>query len=298
MDQSRPLDGRLAIVTGASRGEHVATGKLKLTTGIGAAIARNLASKGAALLLGYTSDKSATLTEQLVQEIQREFDVQAVAVQADMANENGPEFIVKTAQNHFSHPRNGKFQIDIIVNNAGVARNVAIADETPEGFHQIYNVNVLGPLLLMKAALPYLPHDRSGRIINLSSVSSSLGFDTQSVYGGSKAALEAMTRTWSRELAERATVNAVNPGPVETEMYGNIGEDFEKYAKPFIQNTPLMRARQGIDPDHHIEAEPRTGGRPGYAHEIAGVVGMLCAPESGWCTGSVICANGGMKFST
>lgn len=70
----------------------------------------------------------------------------------------------------------------------------------------------------MQAALPYLPHDRSGRIVNMSSVSSSLGFIAQSVYGGTKAALEAMTRTWSRELAERATVNAVNPGPVKVSL--------------------------------------------------------------------------------
>lgn len=78
-------------------------------------------------------------------------------------------------------------------------------------------MNVLGPLLLVQAALSYLPNDRSGRIVNLSSVSSSLGFANQTVYGGTKSALEAMTRTWSRELAERCTVNSVNPGPVATE---------------------------------------------------------------------------------
>ena len=72
---------------------------------------------------------------------------------------------------------------------------------------------MLGPLLLTQAAVPYLPTDRSGRIINVSSVSSRLGIAGQSVYGGTKAALEAMTRSWSRELADRATVNAVNPGP-------------------------------------------------------------------------------------
>jgi NAD(P)-dependent dehydrogenase (short-subunit alcohol dehydrogenase family) len=111
-----------------------------------------------------------------------------------------------------------KFQIDILIHNAGVSVNRPIEETDADDFAFQYNVNVRGPLLLTKAALPYLPHDRSGRIINLSSVSSSLGFVGQSVYGGTKAALEAMTRTWARELAERATVNAVNPGPVATEM--------------------------------------------------------------------------------
>jgi NAD(P)-dependent dehydrogenase (short-subunit alcohol dehydrogenase family) len=112
----------------------------------------------------------------------------------------------------------GNFQIDIIVHNAGVSINLPIEECDAKDFAFQYNVNVRGPLLLMKEALPYLPHDRSGRIVNISSVSASLGFIGQSVYGGTKAALEAMTRTWARELAERATVNAVNPGPVATEM--------------------------------------------------------------------------------
>ena len=101
--------------------------------------------------------------------------------------------------------RSGKFQIDIIINNAGIAKNMPLEKVTSETFTQQYTVNVLGPILLLQAALPFLPNDRSGRIVNLSSVSSSLGFQGQTVYGGTKAALESMTRTWSRELAERAT---------------------------------------------------------------------------------------------
>jgi NAD(P)-dependent dehydrogenase (short-subunit alcohol dehydrogenase family) len=112
----------------------------------------------------------------------------------------------------------GAFQIDILVNNAGVAHNNLLPAVTPEQFDISYRVNVLGPLLLTQATEPYLPRDRSGRIVNISSVSSSTGFIEQSVYGGTKAALEAMTRTWSRELSERCTVNAINPGPVLTEM--------------------------------------------------------------------------------
>ncbi|KAL9098955.1 MAG: hypothetical protein Q9163_005474 [Psora crenata] len=281
----RPLEGKLAIITGSSRG-------------IGAAIARNLASKGASCILGFTSDSSAERTSSLASELQEAYDITALSVQADMGKPNGPAHIVNTAKNHFSHPRSGKFQIDIIVNNAGVAKNTALGDVTVEDFNWQYAVNVLGPILLVQAALPYLPTDRSGRVVNLSSTSASLGPIAQTVYAGTKGALEAMTRTWSRELSERATVNSVNPGPVATDMYRGADEAFQLHMKPFVQNTPLMKERRGNDEDKDVEAAAaRFGGRLAYDYEIAGVVGMLCSEESAWCTGSVICANGGMKFS-
>ena len=166
-----------------------------------------------------------------------------------------------------------------------------------ENFHWQYNVNVLGPLLLMQAAQQYLPHDRSGRIVNISSVSSSLGLKGQTVYGGTKAALEAMTRTWARELSERATVNSVNPGPVATDMYGETSNDFQLHMKPFIQNAPLQKVREGVDEKTLVDGAEDAGGRPAYDFEIAGVVGMLCGEDGAWCTGSVVCANGGLKFS-
>ena len=107
-----------------------------------------------------------------------------------------------------------------------------------------------------------------------------------------------MTRTWARELGERATVNAVNPGPVATDMYGGTTPAFQNQMKPFMENAPLQKVRPGIDEERFVNDAEKAGGRPAYGHEIAGVVGMLCAEESGWCTGSVICANGGFKFST
>jgi NAD(P)-dependent dehydrogenase (short-subunit alcohol dehydrogenase family) len=106
-----------------------------------------------------------------------------------------------------------------------------------------------------------------------------------------------MTRTWSRELAERATVNAVNPGPVDTDMYSGTSPDFQARIKGFVQTTPLMATREDVDSAEAMEKAKGDGGRAAHDWEIAGVVGMLCSPESGWCTGSVICANGGMKFS-
>jgi NAD(P)-dependent dehydrogenase (short-subunit alcohol dehydrogenase family) len=119
----------------------------------------------------------------------------------------------------------------------------------------------------------------------------------QSVYGGTKAALEAMTRTWARELAERATVNAVNPGPVKTDMWFSTGEDFQKHLKPWIEKTPGSAIRPEIDDKALVDGAVKAGGRPAYVEEIGGVVGMLCTPDSLWCTGQVVCANGGMRMA-
>jgi NAD(P)-dependent dehydrogenase (short-subunit alcohol dehydrogenase family) len=249
------------------------------------------------VVINYTSDSSAQTAQDLASELQAEYGVKALSVQASMGSENGPKHLVELTKNNFAHPKTGKFQLDIIINNAGVAGNNTVDKVDVEDFARQYNVNVRGPLLLVQAAVPYLPNDRSGRIINVSSVSSSLGYKGQSIYGGTKAALESMTRTWSRELAERCTVNAINPGPVATDMYWSNDESFIALNKPFIENTPLAAPRKGIDSDRIYEASQGAGGRPAYSEEIAGVVGMLCLAEAGWTTGSVICANGGMKFS-
>jgi 3-oxoacyl-[acyl-carrier protein] reductase len=193
----------------------------------------------------------------------------------------------------------GEFQIDILVNNAGVGVNSALGDIKVSDFDRVYKVNVLGPLLLMQAAFPYLPHDRSGRVINVSSVSATLGFAAQSIYGGTKAALEAMTRSWSRELAERATVNSINPGPVKTDMWDRVAnnEAFIDMAGAWTKVTPLMKAREGIDDPDLVEGAKSFNGRPAYPSEIGGIVGMLCTPDAAWCTGQSVCANGGMRMS-
>jgi 3-oxoacyl-[acyl-carrier protein] reductase len=213
-----------------------------------------------------------------------------------MGDPTGPAHVINTAKNHFSHPKTGKFQIDIVINNAGVSKNASLADIQISDFEWCYRINVLGPLLLMQAALPYLPHDRSGRVVNVSSVSSSEGFVGQSVYGGTKAALEAMTRTWARELAERVTVNAINPGPVKTDMWAKTTPQFKGSMQPFVKQAPLHAIRPGIDDEDLVMDEEILGGRPAYPGEIAGIVGMLCLEDAGFCTGQVVCANGGMRM--
>jgi NAD(P)-dependent dehydrogenase (short-subunit alcohol dehydrogenase family) len=283
-------------------------------TGIGAAIAQNLAAKGCSLLLVYASDSSKELIEALCKTLSEQHSVRCIAVQADLAQPSrSVAHIISTAQNNFSHPKTRRFQIDILINNAGVAGNKMLNDKEngpieEAQFHQMYNVNVLAPLLLTQACEPHLPTDRSGRIVNISSVSSAIGYPGQSIYGGTKAALEAMTRTWSRELAERCTVNCVNPGPVWGDMYESAGEKFWKGNQPFVDVAPLMayrgegevRIKAGEGHGDRFEKtvkEGMGGRRPGFPSEIAGVVGMLCSDESSWTTGSVISSNGGMVMS-
>lgn len=219
--------------------------------------------------------------------------MKACAISADLGTPEGPKQLIEAAKAAFADA-DGKFQIDILVNNAGVAANNPLPKITVDQFDISYRVNVLGPLLVTQAAEPYLPYDRSGRIVNLSSVSSSAGFVEQSVYGGTKAALEAMTRTWARELSERCTVNAINPGPVLGEMYASNSDEFKRDIRSWILNAPLMRARRGIDADELVDDAEISGGRPAYVEEIAAVVAMVCSPDSAWSTGSVVNANGGM----
>ncbi|KAI0189631.1 3-oxoacyl-reductase [Xylaria flabelliformis] len=279
---ARTLEGKLAIVTGASRG-------------IGEAIATKLASYGANIVLGYTSASSKPNAEALAKDLESRHNVKTLPVQADLGTVEGPESLIEAVKSSKALLKpDGSFQIDILVNNAGVAQNNLLPAVTVAQFDASYRVNVLGPLLLTQAAEPYLPRDRSGRIVNLSSVSSSCGFIGQTVYGGTKAALEAMTRTWARELSERCTVNAVNPGPVLTEMYAGNTPQFKREIKGWIEHSPLMRVRPGIDSQELIDDAPISGGRPAYVSEIAGIVAMLVGEDAAWCTGQVVCANGGM----
>ncbi|KAI9851489.1 MAG: hypothetical protein M1838_003564 [Thelocarpon superellum] len=280
---SQPLKEKLAIVTGSSRG-------------IGAGVARNLARKGCSLVLNYASDASTRDAEALASELRASHDVRVHPVQADLGDPAGAGTLVSGAKEHFADPKTGAFRVDILVNNAGVGGGSKVGEVTPEAFYRMYNINVLGPLLLVGEVLPYLPHDRSGRIVNVSSIAATAGMSGHSVYGGTKAALDGMTRTWARELAERATVNSVNPGPVATAMMDRAPDALMAALRPWTVLTPLMAVREDLDSKELLKKADVLGGRPAHVDDIAGVVGMLCGAESAWCTGSVICANGGFRF--
>lgn len=245
------------------------------------------------MVLNYTSSSSSTLASELASRLQSTHSVRVLTAQADIGTPSGATSLLEAVKAGFSQD-DGRLRIDILINNAGIAVNAMLQDVKISDFEETYRVNVLGPLLITQAVAPYLPTDRSGRIVNLSSVSSSTGFVTQTVYGGSKAAIEAMTRTWARELADRATVNAVNPGPVEGPMYKTNTPEFLAGIKGWIMHTPLMKARPGVDADEVVKDAEESGGRPAYTPEVAGIVGMLCTEDAAWCTGQVVCANGGM----
>jgi 3-oxoacyl-[acyl-carrier protein] reductase len=256
-----------------------------------------LASKGASLILNYMSDISEEATTTLAKELEEQHGTRCFSIKADLGSSEGPSSLISAAREHFTNEDGDPFRIDILVNNAGVAKNSTIAQTTVEDFEWMYTVNVRGPLLLVKAVLPYFPRDRSARIVNVSSISSTEGFVEQSIYGGTKAALEAMTRTWARELAECGTVNAVNPGPVKTDMWDRMPIEHRSGLNPWNLHTPLAAVRVEHDQQEIVSESKVVGGRPGYPSEVAGIVGMLCTEESGWCTGQVVCANGGMRMA-
>jgi 3-oxoacyl-[acyl-carrier protein] reductase len=160
-------------------------------------------------------------------------------------------------------------------------------------FQATFDLNARAPLFLLQAALPYLPNDRSGRVINVSSTTTSMGFWHQTCYAGTKGALEAMTRVWARELGERCTVNSINPGAMATSMYTALPENMLEKVWSLNYMAPLAATREGVDSEATIAAAKGMGGRPAYVDEVAGVVGLLCMPEAGWITGQVIGSNGG-----
>jgi NAD(P)-dependent dehydrogenase (short-subunit alcohol dehydrogenase family) len=282
--------------------------------GIGAAVAQRLAAKGCNLLLVYASDSSTKPTTALCEQLASTHSIHCTSVQADLSSPaEASSSIIKAAKTLFhSYNPEAPFQIDILINNAGVSSNQHLNDphQGPISileFDHVYKINVLAPLLLTQTVAPYLPQNRTGRIVTVSSVSSSIGYQGQSVYAGSKAAVEAMTRVWSRELAERATVNAVNPGPAWGDMYENAGQTFWDINQPYVDTAPLAayNGEEGVLEMAGEDAErfdrlvrgSMKGRRPAFTGEIAGTIDMLCSVEGGWTTGSVICANGGMKMS-
>lgn len=169
-------------------------------------------------------------------------------------------------------------RIDILVNNAGAGDNRPLEEVTVDVYQRLMDVNVRAVIFMTQAILPHIP--RGGRIINLSSISARGGYATQSVYAATKAAVEGLTRVWATELGHKygVTVNAINPGPVDTDMYRAAGS--VHLARMEEQNKKVP-----------------AGQRCGTVEDIADIVTFLAQERSRWVTGDIICANGGMLYT-
>jgi 3-oxoacyl-[acyl-carrier protein] reductase len=245
------LAGKVAIVTGASKG-------------IGAAIAKSLASDGASVIVNYASSKAGA--DAVVRAITTAGG-KAVAVRGDVSKATDAQGVIDAAIKNFS-------RLDILVNNSGVYEFSPIESFSEEQFHKIFNINVLGLLLTTQAALPHLGEGAS--IINIGSVISSLTPPDSAVYAGTKGAVDVISGVLAKELGVRKIrVNSINPGAVETEglhTMGFIGSDREKGT---VAQTPL--------------------GRIGQVDDIAGVATFLASNDARWITGELVRVGGGLR---
>jgi 3-oxoacyl-[acyl-carrier protein] reductase len=217
------LKGKVAVVTGASKG-------------IGAAIAKSLAAEGASVIVNYASSKAGA--DAVVSAITAAGG-KAVAVAGDVSKAAEAKGLIDAAIKNFG-------RLDILVNNSGVYEFLPVESVTEKHFRKIFDINVLGLLLTTQAAVPHLGEGAS--IINIGSVVSSLTPPNSTVYTGTKGAVDAITGVLAKELgARKIRVNSINPGMVETEgthTAGFIGSDFEKGA---VTQTPLGRIGQPND---------------------------------------------------
>jgi 3-oxoacyl-[acyl-carrier protein] reductase len=243
-------------------------GKTALVTGaskgIGAAIAKHLAAEGASVIVNYASSKTGA--DKVVAEISAAGG-KAVAIQGDVAKPADITRLLAETKNAFG-------KLDILVNNAGVYEFAPLEAITPEHFHRQFNINVLGLLLTTQEAVKLFP-ETGGSIINIGSVVTSITPPMSAVYTATKGAVDAITGVLSKELAaKKIRVNGLNPGIVETEgthTAGIAGSDMEKNA---VAQTPL--------------------GRSGQPADIATVAVFLASDDSGWLTGELLRASGGM----
>jgi len=241
------LNNKVAIVTGVSKG-------------IGAAIVREIAQQGAAVVVNYLSDQKGG--EAVVEDIIRKGG-KAVAVQADVSKAAGVKMLFEEAKKAFGPP-------GILVNNAGVYRFEPIETVTEEEFHRQFDRNVLSVLLCIQEALTYFG-EKGGSIITISSVASVRATPMSAVYSASKSAVDSMTRTLSKELgAKKIRINSILPGPTQTEGNQVIGTDAEQL---ILANTPM--------------------GRVGQPEDVAQLAVFLASDDTAWITGQKICVSGG-----
>lgn len=245
------LTGKVALVTGAGRG-------------IGRTIARTLAKNGATVIVNYNGSKESA--EAVVAEIVQDGG-SAEAMQCNVADFASSEEFVRTVLDQYK-------RVDILVNNAGITRDNLIMRMTEEDYDAVLDTNLKGAFNMIRHLSRSMIRQRSGRIINISSVSGVLGNAGQSNYSASKAGLIGLTKSVAREFASRGiSVNAVAPGFIDTDMTRNMTEEAKKALNSMI---PM--------------------GRMGSAEDIADLVLFLAGEHSDYITGQVICVDGGMSM--
>jgi 3-oxoacyl-[acyl-carrier protein] reductase len=243
------LAGKSAVITGGSRG-------------IGKAIALRLAEQGADICFSFRGNEDAA--KATVSEIQAK-GRRALSVQADVTQPEAAEELIKTALD--AHEK-----VDILVNNAGITRDDLIMRMKPEDWRDVLETNLFGAFWTLKAVTRPMLRAKSGRIINITSVSGQAGQIGQANYSSAKAGLIGLTKAAARELGSRGiTVNAVAPGFVLTELTQNLAADLQQMA---IDRTPL--------------------GRFGTVEEMAYAVAFLASDEAAFITGQVLAVDGGL----
>lgn len=221
---AKKLEGKVAIVTGASKG-------------IGAEIAKHFAAEGASVVVNYASSKSGA--DAVVSEITKKGG-KAVAVQGDVAKQADTEKLIAETKKAFG-------RLDVLVNNAGVYEFSPLENVTTEHYRKLFDINVLGLLSASREAAKHFGKD-GGSIINISSLVSQMAVPNASAYSGTKGAVDAITKSLSSELGPRKIrVNSINPGMVITEGVKTAGFEGSDFQKDIVSRTPLGRIGQPED---------------------------------------------------
>lgn len=244
------LKGKVAVVTGASRG-------------IGRATALALATEGADVVVNYASSKDAAA--QVVADITA-MGSQAIALPGDVSKADQVDALINTVMEKWGH-------IDVLVNNAGITRDTLLLRMKPEEWQAVIDLNLTGVFLCTKAVSKIMLKQKSGRIVNITSVAGQMGNPGQANYSAAKAGVIGFTKTVAKELAPRGiTVNAVAPGFIATDMTADLKSD------EILKFIPL--------------------GRYGEPEEIAGMIRFLAAdPAAAYITGQVMNVDGGMVMA-
>jgi 3-oxoacyl-[acyl-carrier protein] reductase len=249
---SKRLADKVAVVTGASKG-------------IGAGIAKHLAAEGASVVVNYSTSKEGA--DRVVSEITRKGG-KAIVVKADVSKKPEIEQLFAETERAFG-------KLDILVNNAAVYEFSPLEGVTAENFYKQYDLNVLGLILTSQEAAKHFGPD-GGSIVNISSLASTFTPPNSTVYSGTKAAVDAVTKTLAKELgARKIRVNAINPGMVETEGVHTAGFMDSVFRKMFESQSPL--------------------GRIGQPEDVAPAVAFFASPDSSWITGETLTVAGGFR---